>query len=129
MEKTKKVHADDLHFEHKLWNNQLSFYNDELHIFQNRLDEVARRNNEKDVTIKIEQFQNKFLIQKNQLDQLKHDINHSEQKLAASAEKNPIAFDHHLFHDHEGERKKVETFAKLYSELKQDFYTFISECF
>ena len=126
-QKTKKVHADDLHFEHKLWANQLNFYRDELIILQNRLDEVALKNNEKEVTIKIEQFQNKLTIQNNHLVKLRHDIQGSEKQLAASAEKNPIAFDHHLFQDHEGERKKVEVFTTLYTELKQDFYKFAAE--
>jgi hypothetical protein len=126
-QKVKKVHAEDLHFEHKLWANQLSFNKEELSIFQNRLDELARHNNQIDVTIKIEQFQNKLSIQTNHLEKLKHDIQRSEQHLAAIAQKNVTAFDHKLFEDHQEERAKMETFTALYADFRKEFYKFVGE--
>jgi hypothetical protein len=125
-QKIKKVHADDLHFEHKLWTSQLNLYKEQLMIFQTRLDEVARQNNSKEVMIQVEQFQNKFVIQQNHIDKLLQEFRRDEQHLAKLAQANIEAFDHRLFQDHEKEREQIETFVAIYTELKNEFYEFLS---
>ena len=72
MEKTKKKHLSDLHFEHKLWDMETRFYEDELKLYQNWLEEVAGKNTHMDVQVEVEHFQNQFLIQKKALSTLRH---------------------------------------------------------
>lgn len=44
MERTKKViYNEDQHFEHKQWNSELAFWEDELKSFKNRLSELVNR--------------------------------------------------------------------------------------
>jgi hypothetical protein len=123
---TKTKHIDELHFEHQLWLNEAKFYVDELKIYQKRLDEVAAKNNAEDVRKKVEHFQNQFIIQKEQLDILNHLVNEHEQWLSKYAKENPVAIDKKLFADHAVINDKVETFKKIYSELKSEFNRFVA---
>lgn len=126
-QQVKKVHAEDLHFEHRQWTSQLNLYKEQLASFQKRLEELARRNNQSEVTMKIEQFQNKIILQNNHIDKLLQEFRRDEQHLAKLAQENTTAFDHRLFNDHEDERKKMDTFVAIYTELKNEFYDFVGE--
>ncbi len=120
-----KVHIHDLHFDHVTWENELSFYANELDIFQNRLDEVATRNSSDEVTKQISHYQNQIIIQKEQIDILRHDLKIYEQSLAKFAKEHPVAIDHYLFNDHVGLRKRMERFEQLYADFKKDFKKFV----
>lgn len=124
---TKKKHLDELHFEHQLWRSEIRFYADELKIYQNRLDEIASKNNSTEVVKQIEHFQNSFIIQKEQLDITNHEIKVHEEALVKFAKENPIAIDHRLFDDHTVIHEKVDTFRKLYTELKNEFKRFLEK--
>ncbi|MGZ4054738.1 MAG: hypothetical protein ACXVPY_10940 [Bacteroidia bacterium] len=123
---TKTKHIDELHFEHQLWTSEAKFYADELKIYQKRLDEIASKNTKEDVRKQIEHFQNKFTIQKEQLDILNHEVNEHEQWLAKYSKEHPVAIDHALFADHKKMHDKMESFEKIYDELKQEFKKFLS---
>lgn len=121
----KTKHIDELHFEHQLWSNEAKFYKDELKIYQERLDEIASKNNSEDARKGIEHFQNQFIIQKEQLDILNHGINEHEQWLAKYSKENPVAIDKKLFADHTAMHDKADSFRKIYNELKQEFNRFM----
>ena len=123
---SKLKHIDDLHFEHQLWTSEAKFYVDELKIYQKRLAEVASKNTKEDVRKQVEHFQNQFSIQKEQLDILSHRVNEHEEWLAKYATNHPVAIDHKLFPDHESMHEKMDTFRKIYSELKKEFNHFLS---
>ena len=122
----KKTHIDDLHFEHQLWLTTARFYEDELKIYQNRLDEVATKNSGIDARAQIEHFQNQFIIQKEQIDILNHDVRKHESWLSKFAKENPVAIDHHQFPDHHEMHDRMDTFNKLYADLKIDFHRFLT---
>jgi hypothetical protein len=122
---TKMKHIDDLHFEHQLWMSEAKFFADELKIYQKRLAEVASKNTKEDVRKQVEHFQNQFIIQKEQLDILNHRVNEHEQWLEKYAANHPVAIDHKLFPDHDSMHEKMDTFKKLYSELKKEFLQFL----
>ena len=52
-----------LHSEHKEWLNKLSFYKDDLAVLQNRLDDIAGKNSDKDMLAVVEKYQNQLTIQ------------------------------------------------------------------
>ncbi|MBL7883398.1 MAG: hypothetical protein JNL69_04980, partial [Bacteroidia bacterium] len=79
-----------------------------------------------DVLKTVEHFQNQFIIQKEQLDILNHHVNEHEQWLAKYAKENPVAIDKKLFADHIEINDKVETFKKIYAELKVEFNKFVA---
>lgn len=123
----KKKHIDELHFEHTLWINQLKFYRDELKVYQKRLEEIASKNNKLEVRSQIESFQNKFIRQNEVIDTLIHNINSHESKLAEAAKANPTAIHRELFDNHDSHEDEINTFVKIYNELKTDYTKFSVE--
>ncbi len=121
----KKIYLSDLHFHHKLWINELNFWEEELKIFTKRLEEVIIKWTDNDVKAHLEHFQNQFIRHKEVIDTLKHDIRSFEKQLANYAEAHPIAIDHVYFKDHTLLTESMETQQNLFSALKKEFYNYI----
>lgn len=128
---TKHIYLSDLHFDHKIWTNTLHFYKQELGIYDGYLMEVATRWTDKDVKAELEHFQNQFYIQNNELDTLIHDIKLHEEELVKFAKDHEVAIDHIYFDDHAQKhgatQERVDTFVKIYEELKTDFKGFLAK--
>jgi len=118
---SKAIYLSDLHFEHKLWINQLAFCQDELVIYERRLGELVNKYTDTDVLAKLEQFQNQFIRQKEVIDQLLHAVNGHEQELSRYAAEHPVAIDHVHFKDHAGLRDRMDSFNDIYADLKKNF--------
>ncbi|MBK7936338.1 MAG: hypothetical protein IPJ82_04340 [Lewinellaceae bacterium] len=114
----------DLHYEHRLWRNELNFYKEELIIFQERLGEIVSKNTHNEVEAGVESFQNRFDLQRDHISDLKHRIKKHEQFLANYAKDHPIAVDHVHFTDHAAIRDDFERFRELYREMKDQFNHF-----
>ena len=73
--------------------------------------------------------ENKFWVtQREVIDEVKHNIKASENELQAFATShNEIAIGHALFADHVELREEMDTFKKLYSELKDEFRHFLAK--
>ncbi|MDJ1501911.1 hypothetical protein [Xanthocytophaga agilis] len=123
--KSQKVHAEDLHFEHTLWLNELGFYKQELAIFQKRLIEVANRNNLEEFRKSLSHLQNQIIIQNEQSDIHLHDFKLAEKELKKIINANPIAYEHRLFEDHSKERERMKRFVEIYDGFKNEFNTFL----
>lgn len=123
---TKNKHIDDLHFEHELWASEAKFYTDELKIYQKRLEEIASKNTSQEVVKQVEHFQNTFIIQKEQLDILNHEVKVHEQWLAEFAKNHPVSIDHKMFADHKTMHDKMDAFRKIYTDLKNEFKKFLA---
>jgi len=115
------------HLTHQEWLNAIAFYRDELKIMQNRLSEVASRNTKQEVMVLVEHFQNQFIIQSSTLDQLSHDINKHEQKLAALIEANPVASDRRHAETHPEHGEAFETFEKMFNEMRKEYVRFLAK--
>lgn len=120
-----KEYISKIHFKNRLWSNQIVFYKEELSIFQERLEEVAIKNTGQEVHMGIEQFQNRFIIQRNELDDLKHWINVSEDNLVALAKNGQKRADCDTEEDDGVIEDRMNQFVKLYDELKSDFEEFL----
>lgn len=127
--KTKKVHMNSLHMDHRLWNNELKFYLDELSIYTEWLGQVSASNTDSMVKIKVEQFQNRFYLQKMEIEKILKQIKSHESHLAEIAKDNTVASDHILFTDHTQMRKEVEAAGKLQNGLKEEFNRFVADHF
>ncbi len=125
--KTKPIFLADLHFEHKLWRNELSFFKDEIEIYEHRLEEIAKQNTDSELMAKLEQLQNRFELEKQALSDLKHAVKAKMHSSVVAAESNPTAIDHVHFDDQTDLREKVQRFRQLYSELKKDCNAFVAK--
>ena len=61
--------------DHLEWLKSIEFYEDEFDILEKRLAEIVSKNNGAEAMAGVEHFQNQFVIQRNNLDELKHSIN------------------------------------------------------
>lgn len=120
---TKKI--DELHFEHKVWMNQFEFCKGELAFFNERLEEIARKNTSTEVMKEVGHFQNQFVIQRNEIDIFMHNIILHEDALVKEVKDNPVATDKRQMNDHPEERDRFDTFNKLYFDMKKEFMEFL----
>ncbi len=115
------------HEENLEWSNKLDFYKDEIYILQSRLEEVAEKNNQKEVLAFIEQFQNRLIIQRNTIDEIQHKVTISEDQLRDEINRNPVAVDHRKVANHEAEKEEIEVFEKVFKELREEFKRFAAK--
>jgi hypothetical protein len=115
------------HAEHIDWLSKLKFYNDEISILKNRLGEIASKNNQKEVLIQVEHFQNQFIVQKNNIDEISHSIRVDEDNIVKEISKNPTAVDHREMPSHSKEKEAVEIFEKNFNELRSEFKKFAAK--
>lgn len=123
----KKEHITTMHSEHVEWIKELNFARDEMESFKNRLSEIAQRNTATDVLARLEQMQNQMIRQNEVADQIEHEINVHEDELVASAKANTVAVDHRQMPDHSALRENMETFRKLFAEMKENLNRFLAE--
>jgi len=117
----------EMHQEHAEWLNKLSFYKDELSIMKNRLAEIAQKNTSGDVLAQVEHFQNQFIVQAEQLDIVKHNINEHEEYLQQRLNENQVAADRQSSSDSPQIRESVESFERIFNGLRQEFNQFLSK--
>lgn len=107
-------------------NNLIGFYYDEMLVYERRLEEVVKKNTGKDILAEAEHFQNQFIVQKEQLDILKHEINLKKDEIARMMEA-PAYAARRL--DDGGLSDKLNDVEKNYSETRSRFYRFLAEVF
>jgi len=105
----------------------LDFYKQEISILTKRLEEIAANNTGHEVAGKVEHFQNQFLIQQNNIDELKHRLHENLNKIEnqvkesagfitqASSLENVELYDQYL------------TEEKIINEIRQEFNRFASK--
>ena len=127
---TENVHLSDLHFDHKLWLNELRFFEDQLEIFDERLSQVVDRyKGDLSALASLEAFQNQIIRQREVIDELKHKLRAREKDLNI-IEKNatePISANHILFEYHHSEKEEMDTFIRLYDEMRNKYIGLLSE--
>ncbi len=115
------------HEENTNWMKKLDFYKDEINILRNRLEEIAAKNNSAEVLSKVEHFQNQFIIQRDNIDNIAHAVKMNEEELLNGINRNPVAVDRRKMAYHEKEQDLVETFEKNFNEIRRDFNRFTSK--
>ncbi len=120
------LQTETWHLELKEWAKTIQFFEDEIHLFENRLEEVVNSNTKKEILAEAEHFQNLFILQKEQFDMLKHDIHEQEIQIRKNIEaqnqvNNRIIEKQNILN---GNMQQVE---KIFKETKQNFYRFLSK--
>ena len=115
------------HEENKDWMSRVAFYNDEITILQGVLSEIASKNTGDEALKEVEHYQNQFIVQRDNLDQLAHNIRLNEQKFEQDVNDNPVAVDHRRMEYHQAEKDFIEYFENNFKGLRTDFKTFSSK--
>lgn len=123
------VKIEVLHAEHREWLNKIDFYYDDLKIMRHRLEEVAARNTDKSLMAQVEHYQNQFVIQRNELDEMKHVINQSETSIAENVAQNGTAVNRRSVADDQSMRERMSQFDKLFLQLRVELMSFLAKTF
>jgi hypothetical protein len=113
--------------EHTEWIKGLAFYKDEMHILENRLLEVAAKNTVFEALQGIEHFQNQFVVQRNNIDELKHKIKEHMSVFTKLPEMLEEVVENERLADHENLRDEYQTFEKVIRELRLEFNVFLAK--
>ena len=127
---TDKVHLSDLHFDHRLWLNELRFFEDQLAIFDERLAQVIDRYKDDSEALRsLEAFQNQIIRQREVIDEMKHKFRSREMDLnnIERSVEEPVSANHILFEYHNSEKEEMETFIKLFNEMRENYLGLLSE--
>lgn len=117
----------DQHQHHKTWLNYLAFYKDEMQVLQRRLEEVAAKNTDMEVLAQVEHFQNQLILQREQHDILRHDIKQDENMIEKLYETIPVLAENSRPKAETELIDRVETFGRLFHEMKEDLYRFVAK--
>ena len=121
------VFNSNLHFEHQLWKRELLFWKDELVFFNNRLSEMVTRWTKKEVLIKLEHFQNEFILHGGVIEDMLEAIEIHETRIAGQDLMGQDALDTAMVKKHMEFRNKMETQERIYADLKKEFFMFLSK--
>ncbi len=118
------VRISDFHFDHKLWMNELKFFEMQLDVFEERLEEVVP-NLDRAAMAEVEVFQNKIIRQREVTDELKHKFRLRDAKLSNFSSDQTIETDNVLFAEHRSEREEMQIYIKLYQEMREKYMSFL----
>ena len=125
---TPTISIKSLHLEYQLWTRELIFYKEEIKIFEDHLASLIRKNTKHNFKVQVEHFQNQFILEKEVIDHLKHDLHVSEKQLAAFVhELSGMGMETVRMDNHSNLRDRIFTFRKIYRELKEEFRQFESQ--
>lgn len=114
-------------YEHADWLKAIEFYKDDLVVLQKRLAELGLKTTRQSVLAGIEHFQNQFIVQKNNLDELHHYVHehilHVQNKFHSSAGSKELE----LTGEHEKRKAEFESLEKVMSELRKEFNRFLAK--
>ena len=123
--KTEKIYTR--HEQNKEWMNSLLFYNDEMKVMNHRIEEIAAKNSSKEILAQVEHFQNQLIVQHDNVDGLKHDINLSNDAIVKQIKESDVALERKRMKEQSDFETKIKDFEKVFSELKNELNVFLSK--
>lgn len=113
--------------DHQEWIKDLDFYKEEFNTMGTRLLEVAQKNTGHEVMAEVEHFQNQFIIQRTNIDELKHDINAHAGKIAEEAKAHNGKMESIHLGEHDVLDERVEGLEKIINSLRHEFNLFLAK--
>lgn len=103
------------------WLSTLEFHEKDLAILKKLLAEVVNKNTQRDSNANAEHFQNQFIIQQNNIDELKHIIGRHAHLLFNDAEQHAGHVATTLAKKNKEIDDEVKGIGKILIELRQEF--------
>ncbi len=113
--------------DHQEWLKGVEFYDTDLDTLEKRLMEIVSKNNTRDAMAGIEHFQNQFIVQRNNIDELRHSINEHAGKVAHGVQKHGEKMETELVWEHDGLRDEYMSFEKVMNELRHEYNLFLAK--
>lgn len=121
-----KTSITALHHQGTDWTRELSFYKDELGVLNTRLEEVAKQNTGQEVMAQVEHFQNKFIMLREQLDILKHDVNQRNEAVNKLAAERPEHIGERYATESDALLDRMKDYARSIADTRYEFNTFLA---
>jgi hypothetical protein len=122
-----KTTLNTLHHQDGDWMRELEFYKEEIAILTNRLEEVASKNTETKVTSLVEHYQNKFIMLREQLDTLNHDIKIRETGVRDISKDKPEHINEKMTVTKDQVQQRMKGFTTSFADTRFEFNKFLSE--
>ncbi len=119
-------HITHVSNEHSDWLRAIEFYLDEITILQNRLSEVSIKYTREDVKKDVEHYQNQFLIQRANLEDLGKDIKTHEVHMSEDALNKAQHLSNNTLAEHDAMRDRFQNLEKFINNLRHDYNKFLS---
>jgi len=123
----KNISIKHLNFAHNAWLRGLGFYELELGFLQERLEEIAGDNTGKEVSEKVEYFQNQLIIHRDYLDNLKHRIHTNKTLLQHELKATTTYVDEATVMAYNQLAEDYFTEDRMFIDLRNEFNRFASE--
>lgn len=115
--------TSDLTQQINTWKGEVDNVRQDIRAMRGRLEQIVHQKTEPEMLVHVEHFQNQFIRQLEVADEMFHDLKQSAKKISNSAQR--IIHDDRPVDDYDTLHDRMETFQKLYGELKGDFESFI----
>lgn len=113
--------------EHAAWLKSTDFYKKEFDLLDRRLLEISSKNSHQETMEGVEHFQNQFVIQRNQIDELNHRIHEHEGMVATDVIEHAGKIALSVTADHDLLRNDFNHLEKTINELRLEFNRFLSK--
>ena len=121
------VSTKNLGIEHTEWVEKLRSLKDSLLNYKNQLTEIAGKQHSKELAQSIEHFQNQFILQREQLDIIRHDLKQHENLIEDVEKGKGKEPSPGLDNVHKVQREKLEQFEKIFHDLRKEFNVFLDK--
>ena len=122
-----KASINSLHHQEADWLRELEFYKMELTVLTKRLEEVTSKNTSNDLLAQVEHFQNRFIILKQQHDDLYKENQARSERLNEMAKLRPEHIDEKFVADKDEMNKKFKDFFSSFQNTRYEFNQFLSK--
>lgn len=122
---SKVMYLSDLKFNIETWKRELRFHFNEMDTFQEKLEEVVERIDDPIALKKLEVFQNRIMIEKNEISKLLHRCRNKMANI------NNVDFneniDGRLQNEQNTLKEDMRTYIKLHYDLKEEMMDYFLE--
>jgi predicted nuclease with TOPRIM domain len=121
------TNASHLSAEHNEWLGKLDFYEEELGILKERLTEIAGKNSSLDARAGMKHFQNQFIVQQNNIDQLKHTVKENAHLAFEDVKQHAGRVGSGIVDEYKIIDDAIQRFEKVVKELRREFNLYLSK--
>jgi arginine deiminase len=122
-----KVNTPVAAAEHGEWLKALDRHKEEIHDMERRLADVAARNSAFEARQGIEHFQNQFVVQRNNIDELRHRVHEHDDRVKKHEGQPQWSHEETRDGAHGAIRSEFEAFKKVLKELREEFNQFTAK--
>lgn len=121
------VNISNLDSDLNMWEKGLDFYRDELDLLGKRLTEISFKNNSQEAMAGVEHFQNQFMIQRKNIQDIKHGVKNYKASIGSDIHHHAGHVNVDLVDEGKTLKDRYENFEKIMNGLRHEFKDYLSK--